>query len=61
MLYPQNGDRIVAVDSVTSFHLCIVAIVDTDPPTLCVAIYSTMREVARRAGPSATTDTCSVF
>ena len=20
MLYPQNGDRIVAIDSVTSFH-----------------------------------------
>ena len=23
MLYPQNGDRIVTTDSVTSLHLCI--------------------------------------
>jgi len=26
-LYPQNGDRIVAIEPVTSLHLCIAAVV----------------------------------
>ena len=34
MLYPQNGDRIVAIDSVTSLHRMYIALLGTGDVTL---------------------------
>jgi len=61
MLYPQHGDRIVAIDSVTSLHpmyyscnpelRCLTAVITADHQAVITARF-------RYAGQLATTDTC---
>jgi len=65
VLHPQNGDRMVTIGYVTSLTLCI----DSRRPSQLITLTVHLRlqhdaraacEAARRAGPSATADTCLI-
>ena len=45
MLFPQNGERIVTIDSVTSLHLCIGLLCSE-----CATVCELQQTVAVREG-----------